>query len=229
MRKVKSLIITLLISIVVFGTLYMIPVEIRSKEGKELVSPMSSQEEELLGEREDVIEEKVDVSPVVSEEPVTSLEKPITEINKESTPSLVVETRKETIKAEKEDIAKKEEQKRAEEKKKEEDKKLADKKAEETKKQSQKESKIGVDRKLIAGIPGTMKYKGVLPPHNVREKGSITISYTVDPSGNVISAYRTAGLRDKNTINNAATLVRKYVKAEKGKTNSTGTYTIEFK
>ena len=74
-----------------------------------------------------------------------------------------------------------------------------------------------------------MKYKGRFPSHNVKEKGSITISYTVDQNGNVISAYRIEGLRDRNTINNAITLVKKYVKTDKGKEYSTGTYTIDFK
>ena len=103
------------------------------------------------------------------------------------------------------------------------------KKEAEAKKEVVKESKIGVDRKLISGIPGTNNYKGKLPGNNVKEKGSITISYVVDANGNVISAQRVGGLRSRNTINNAITMVKKHVKAEKGKTQSTGTYTIEFK
>ena len=104
-----------------------------------------------------------------------------------------------------------------------------EKKTETSKKTAPKESKIGVDRKLIAGIPGTMNYKGKLPTNNVREKGTIEIAYTVDKNGNVISAMRVGGLRSRNTINNAVTLVKKYVKAEKAQTNSTGVYTINFK
>ena len=82
---------------------------------------------------------------------------------------------------------------------------------------------------MISGIPGTNNYKGKLPPHSVKEKGSITISYVVDANGRVISAQRVGGLRSRNAINNAITMVKKHVKAEKGKTQSTGTYTIEFK
>lgn len=92
-----------------------------------------------------------------------------------------------------------------------------------------KESKIGVDRKLVSGIPGTYNYKGKFPSHNVKEKGSITISYEVDKNGNVISARRISGLKDNNTINNAITMIKKYVKAEKSSGNSTGNYTISFK
>ena len=105
----------------------------------------------------------------------------------------------------------------------------AEKKKEISKKSAPKESKIGVDRKLIAGIPGTMNYKGKLPTNNVREKGTIEIAYTVDKNGNVISAMRVGGLRSRNTINNAVTLVKKYVKAEKAQANSSGVYTINFK
>ena len=103
------------------------------------------------------------------------------------------------------------------------------KKETEAKKEVVKESKIGVDRKLISGIPGTNNYKGKLPAQSVKEKGSITISYVVDANGRVISAQRVGGLRSRNAINNAITMVKKHVKAEKGKTQSTGTYTIEFK
>ena len=106
----------------------------------------------------------------------------------------------------------------------------AEKKKEDiSKKTAPKESKIGVDRKLIAGIPGTMNYKGKLPTNNVREKGTIEIAYTVDKNGKVMSAMRVGGLRSRNAINNAVTLVKKYVKVEKAQTNSTGVYTINFK
>jgi len=133
-----------------------------------------------------------------------------------------------------------EEIKKEESKKKDTKKEIADaktaktkeantKKETEAKKEVVKESKIGVDRKLISGIPGTNNYKGKLPAHSVKEKGSITISYVVDANGRVISAQRVGGLRSRNAINNAITMVKKHVKAEKGKTQSTGTYTIEFK
>ena len=208
MKRVKSLIFTLLVSGIVFGILHFIPIEIGSKEKKESNFPIVTEEEELLGIGEDLSEEKIDIpqpNPIQESTPT------------EEIPNAV--------------ISKKEEPKKQEEVKANEDKKLADKKAleEAQKQQSQIKSKIGVDRKLISGIPGTMKYKGSFPPHNVKEKGSITISYIVDQNGNVISAYRTEGLRDRNTINNAIALVKKHVKAEKGKENSTGTYTIDFK
>ena len=132
-------------------------------------------------------------------------------------------------------LAKKEEQKKKDTKKNIADAKTAKtqeanaKKETEAKKEVVKESKIGVDRKLISGIPGTNNYKGKLPAHSVKEKGSITISYVVDANGRVISAQRVGGLRSRNAINNAITMVKKHVKAEKSKTQSTGTYTIEFK
>ena len=146
---------------------------------------------------------------------------------------------KEEVAASKEPAAN-EEIKKEEPKKKETKKEIADaktaktkeanaKKEAEAKKEVVKESKIGVDRKLISGIPGTNNYKGKLPAHSVKEKGSITISYVVDANGRVISAQRVGGLRSRNAINNAITMVKKHVKAEKGKTQSTGTYTIEFK
>ena len=146
---------------------------------------------------------------------------------------------KEEVAASKEPAAN-EEVKKEEPKKKDTKKEIADaktaktqeanaKKETEAKKEVVKESKIGVDRKLISGIPGTNNYKGKLPAHSVKEKGSITISYVVDANGWVISAQRVGGLRSRNAINNAITMVKKHVKAEKGKTQSTGTYTIEFK
>ena len=83
------------------------------------------------------------------------------------------------------------------------------------KKEVVKESKIGVDRKLISGIPGTNNYKGKLPAHSVKEKGSITISYVVDANGRVISAQRVGGLRSRNAINNAITMVKKTCESRK--------------
>lgn len=237
MRKAKSLISTLLVSGTIFGVLYFVSIEIERKKSN---FPALSKEEELSGLEGDTIIEVTDIAPPVSVEPITPVEEPklkVESMTEESIPTPMTEINKEPITTKKEVIAKadaeilvregerqnKQEQKKAEEKRKTEERKLANKG------QAQKESKIGIDRKLISGIPGTMKYKGAFPPHNVKERGSITITYTVDPGGSVISAYRSAGLRDRNTVNNAATLVRRYVKAEKGKTNSTGTYIIDFK
>ncbi len=56
------------------------------------------------------------------------------------------------------------------------------------------DSKIGVDRKLISYIPGTMGKGGEQPSHNCTANGTITISYTVDKAGNVISARRSSGI-----------------------------------
>ena len=232
MKRIKSLVFTLLVSGIIFGILHFVPIEIRSNEEKESNFPIVTEEEELLGIDEDLPEEKVDIpQPEIIQEPLVTKEEPKTETVTEKTqPSQPTETKKETsnvvnLPTQKEEVKKQEETKKSE------NKKLADKKVleEVQKQQSQIKSKVGVDRKLIAGIPGTMKYKGRFPSHNVKEKGSITISYTVDQNGNVISAYRIEGLRDRNTINNAITLVKKYVKTDKGKEYSTGTYTIDFK
>ena len=232
MKRIKSLVFTLLVSGIIFGILHFVPIEIRSNKEKESNFPIVTEEEELLGIDEDLPEEKVDIpQPEIIQEPLVTKEETETETVTEKTqPSQPTETKKETS-----NIVnlfpQKEEVKKQEETKKSENKKLADKKVleEVQKQQSQIKSKVGEDRKLIAGIPGTMKYKGRFPSHNVKEKGSITISYTVDQNGNVVSAYRIEGLRDRNTINNAIALVKKHVKAEKGKDNSTGTYTIDFK
>ena len=229
MKRVKSLIFTLLVSGIIFGILHFIPIEIGSKEKKESNFPIVTEEEELLGIGEDLSEEKIDIPQPNPIQESTPTEEPKIEIISENIhPTQPLETKKEIPSAV---ISKNEEPKKQEEVKANEDKKLTDKKTleEAQKQQSKIKSKIGVDRKLISGIPGTMKYKGSFPPHNVKEKGSITISYVVDQNGNVISAYRTEGLRDRNTINNAISLVKKHVKAEKGKENSTGTYTIDFK
>ena len=232
MKRIKSLVFTLLVSGIIFGIIPFVPIEIRSNEEKESNFPIVTEEEELLGIDEDLPEEKVDIpQPEIIQEPLVTKEEPKTETVTEKTqPSQPTETKKETsnvvnLPSQKEEVKKQEETKKSE------NKKLADKKVleEVQKQQSQIKSKVGVDRKLIAGIPGTMKYKGRFPSHNVKEKGSITISYTVDQNGNVISAYRIEGLRDRNTINNAITLVKKYVKTDKGKEYSTGTYTIDFK
>lgn len=233
MKKVKSLLFTVVLCGGVLGGLYLIPVEITNKDKKEAKFPIVSEEEQLLGESEDLLQEdKVEIVPpiLVPEEEIKPQEEEVktsaqpTEQNKEEKKEEKVVVVKEEPKKDKKETDK---NKTPVENKKEDKKKLADK---EEKKQTQpKESKIGVDRKLVAGVPGTLSYKGKLPTHNVKEKGSITISYTVDANGNVVSAYRVDGLRDRNTINNAISMVKKYVKAEKSKTNSTGTYTINFK
>lgn len=211
MRKLKSFILTLLISGGFLGAMYFIPVQIEKKQKVDF--PVITEEEILLGEeKEEIIElpEVVDIPEIIIEETAKEPQ----EEPKAEEPSQPK-------------IAKKEEPKKEEEQK---NKKVENSKTKkEEKETSQKESRIGVDRKLVSGIPGTLNYKGKFPPHNVKEKGSITITYTVDTNGNVISAYRSDGLRDRNTINNAITLVRKYVKAEKSKNNSTGTYIIDFK
>lgn len=90
------------------------------------------------------------------------------------------------------------------------------------------DSKIGVDRKLISYIPGTMGKGGEQPSHNCTANGTITISYTVDKAGNVISARRSSGISDPCDVTAAVIWVKKYVKAEKASTNSTGTYKITF-
>ena len=90
------------------------------------------------------------------------------------------------------------------------------------------DSKIGVDRKLISYIPGTMGKGGEQPSHNCTANGTITISYTVDKAGNVIAARRSSGISDPCVVTAAVIWVKKYVKAEKASTNSTGTYKITF-
>jgi outer membrane biosynthesis protein TonB len=90
------------------------------------------------------------------------------------------------------------------------------------------DSKIGLDRKLISYIPGTMGKGGEQPSHNCTANGTITISYTVDKAGNVISARRSSGISDPCVVTAAVIWVKKYVKAEKASTNSTGTYKITF-
>ena len=90
------------------------------------------------------------------------------------------------------------------------------------------DSKIGVDRKLISFIPGTMGRGGEQPPHNCDASGTINIAYTVDKSGNVTSARRGSGISDPCVVTAAIIWVKKYVKAEKATTNSTGVYKITF-
>ena len=90
------------------------------------------------------------------------------------------------------------------------------------------ESKIGVDRKLISFIPGTMGRGGEQPPHNCDASGTVNIAYTVDKSGNVTSARRGSGISDPCVVTAAIIWVKKYVKAEKATNNSTGVYKITF-
>ncbi len=90
------------------------------------------------------------------------------------------------------------------------------------------DSKIGVDRKLISFIPGTMGRGGEQPPHNCDASGTVNIAYTVDKSGNVTSARRGSGISDPCVVTAAIIWVKKYVKAEKATTYSTGVYKITF-
>lgn len=90
------------------------------------------------------------------------------------------------------------------------------------------DSKIGVDRKLISFIPGTMGRGGEQPPHNCDASGTVNIAYTVDKSGNVTSARRGSGISDPCVVTAAIIWVKKFVKAEKATTNSTGVYKITF-
>lgn len=90
------------------------------------------------------------------------------------------------------------------------------------------DSKIGVDRKLIGFIPGTMGRGGSQPSHGCSASGSISISYVVDKSGNVTSASRSGGIADPCAVSTTVLWVKRYVKAERANTSSTGTYRIEF-
>jgi len=240
MNKVKSIGLTAVISILFVGVLHIIPINKKQREKDELAKNVSI-EEEL--EFRDSLAQNISLDPPMVDE-VQNVQplppQPSETPKKQEAPiEKPAEPMKEEVAASKEP-ATNEEVKKEEPKKKETKKEIADaktaktkeanaKKEAEAKKEVVKESKIGVDRKLISGIPGTNNYKGKLPAHSVKEKGSITISYVVDANGRVISAQRVGGLRSRNAINNAITMVKKHVKAEKGKTQSTGTYTIEFK
>jgi len=240
MNKVKSIGLTAVISILFVGVLHIIPINKKQREKDELAKNVSI-EEDL--EFRDSLAQNISLDPPMVDE-VQNIQplppQPSEAPKKQEVPvEKPVEPVKEEVAASKEPAAN-EEIKKEEPKKKETKKEIADaktaktkeanaKKEAEAKKEVVKESKIGVDRKLISGIPGTNNYKGKLPAHSVKEKGSITISYVVDANGRVISAQRVGGLRSRNAINNAITMVKKHVKAEKGKTQSTGTYTIEFK
>ena len=240
MNKVKSIGLTAVISILFVGVLHIIPINKKQREKDELAKNVPI-EEDL--EFRDSLAQNISLDPPMVDE-VQNVQplppQPSETPKKQEVPvEKPAEPVKEEVAASKEPAAN-EEIKKEEPKKKETKKEIADaktaktkeskaKKEAEAKKEVVKESKIGVDRKLISGIPGTNNYKGKLPPHSVKEKGSITISYVVDANGRVISAQRVGGLRSRNAINNAITMVKKHVKAEKGKTQSTGTYTIEFK
>ena len=229
MSRVKSIGFTALVSCVFFGILYFVPIE--KREGTKI----DQDKKEILADEDildrDTLQSKIKepeeiqvsvpkvVEPIKNEQVAIQEEQPKKEEIKETKETQAAENKAVPVEAKpqkKQEIATKTEA-------------PAEKKEDTSKKTAPKESKIGVDRKLIAGIPGTMNYKGKLPTNNVREKGTIEIAYTVDKNGNVISAMRVGGLRSRNTINNAVTLVKKYVKAEKAQTNSTGIYTINFK
>ena len=90
------------------------------------------------------------------------------------------------------------------------------------------DSKVGINRKLIGFIPGTMGRGGKQPSHNCTASGTINISYTVDKAGNVVSARRVSGVSDPCIATNSVAWVKKYVKAEKASTSSTGVYSITF-
>lgn len=232
MSRVKSIGFTTLVSCVFFGILYFVPIEKREgtkidQDKKEILADEDILDRDTLQSRIEEPEEipvsvpKV-VEPIKNEQVAIQEEQPKKEEvkePKETKETQALENKAVPVEAKaqkKQEIATKTET-------------SAEKKKEISKKSAPKESKIGVDRKLIAGIPGTMNYKGKLPTNNVREKGTIEIAYTVDKNGNVISAMRVGGLRSRNTINNAVTLVKKYVKAEKAQANSSGVYTINFK
>lgn len=89
-------------------------------------------------------------------------------------------------------------------------------------------SLIGVDRKLVGFIPGTMGRGGAQPNHDCSASGSITISYTVDKSGKVTSARRQSGISDPCVVSTATSWVKQYVKAESASVSSKGTYKIVF-
>lgn len=90
------------------------------------------------------------------------------------------------------------------------------------------DSKVGIDRKLVGYIPGTMGRGGAQPSHSCTASGSITVAYTVDKAGNVVSARRAGGVSDPCVASTSVAWVKKYVKAEKANVTSTGTYKITF-
>lgn len=90
------------------------------------------------------------------------------------------------------------------------------------------DSKIGIGRKLVNYIPGTMGRGGTPPAHNCSVKGAININYTVDKFGRVTYAHRISGISDACVVSTSISWVKKYVKAEESTTSSSGTYTIKF-
>ena len=90
------------------------------------------------------------------------------------------------------------------------------------------DSKIGIDRKLVGFIPGTMGRGGAQPSHSCSASGNINIAYTVDKAGNVLSARRSGGASDACVVSTSVSWVKRYVKAEKSSSSSTGTYSITF-
>jgi len=90
------------------------------------------------------------------------------------------------------------------------------------------DSKVGIDRRLVGYIPGTMGRGGAQPSHSCSAGGSITISYTVDKAGNVVSARRSGGVSDPCVVSTSVSWVKRYVKAEKASVSSTGSYKISF-
>lgn len=90
------------------------------------------------------------------------------------------------------------------------------------------DSKVGIDRRLVGFIPGTMGRGGAQPSHSCSASGTISISYTVDKAGNVVSARRLSGTSDACIVTNSVAWVKRYVKAEKANSSSTGVYSITF-
>lgn len=90
------------------------------------------------------------------------------------------------------------------------------------------DSKVGIDRRLTGYIPGTMGRGGAQPSHNCSASGSITIAYTVDKAGNIVSARRSGGISDPCVVSTSVGWVKKYVKAERANVSSTGSYNITF-
>lgn len=90
------------------------------------------------------------------------------------------------------------------------------------------DSKIGVDRKLIAFIPGTMGRGGAQPKHSCKASGTISLSYTVNKKGNVIAVHRSGGVSDACIVSTSIGWIKTYVKAEPANFSSTGTYQITF-
>ena len=90
------------------------------------------------------------------------------------------------------------------------------------------DSKIGIDRKLVSFIPGTTDRGGNAPSNNCTASGTINIAFTVDKAGNVVSARRSGGISDACVAKTSVDWVKKYVKAERANSSSTGSYRITF-